>query len=82
VRALIAGVAVALLVTPAFAQGHQRGAGKADQREQGAQQKKKADEIDKAYRAGLDKIPDASVKQDPWAGVRGADGGKATSKSK
>jgi hypothetical protein len=81
-RALIAGLAVALLATPALAQGHQRGAGKADQREQGAQQKKKADEIDKAYRAGLNKIPDANVKQDPWAGVRGGDAGNATSKSK
>jgi hypothetical protein len=81
-RALVAGLAVALLVTPALAQGHQRGAGKADQREQGAQQKKKAAEIDKAYRAGLDKIPDASVKQDPWAAMRGGDASKGTSKSK
>jgi hypothetical protein len=77
-RALIAGLAVALLVTPALAQAHQRGGGggKPEQREQAAAQKRKA------YRAGLDKIPDANVKQDPWAGVRGADGGKGTSKSK
>jgi hypothetical protein len=83
-RALITGLAVVLLVTPAFAQGHQRGGGggKPEQREQAAAQKKKADAIDKAYRAGLDKIPDANVKQDPWAGVRGGDGGNATSKSK
>jgi hypothetical protein len=82
-RALITGLALALLVTPALAQGHQRGgAGKAEQGEKAAQQKRKADEIDKAYRAGLDKIPDANVKQDPWAGVRGGDAGNATSKSK
>jgi hypothetical protein len=81
-RALIAGLAFALLVAPAFAQGHQRGGGKMEQGEKAAAQKRKADEIDKAYRAGLDKVPDSNVKQDPWAGVRGADGGKATSKSK
>lgn len=81
-KALIASLAVALLVTPALAQGHQRGAGKTEQSEKAAQQKRKAEEIDKAYRAGLDKIPDANVKQDPWAGVRGGDAGKATSKSK
>jgi hypothetical protein len=81
-KALIAGVAIALLVTPALGQGHQRGGGKMEQGEKAAQQKRKAEEIDKAYRSGLDKIPDASIKQDPWAGVRGADGGKGTSKSK
>jgi hypothetical protein len=79
-KALIAGLAVALLVTPVLAQGHQRGAGKAEQGEKAAQQKKKAEEIDKAYRAGLDKIPDANVKQDPWAGVRGGDASKSMSK--
>jgi hypothetical protein len=81
-KALIAGLAVVLLVTPAMAQGRQRGGGKPEQREQAAAQKRKAEQADKAYRAGLDKIPDANVKQDPWAGVRGADGGKGTSKSK
>ena len=81
-KALIAGLAVALLVTPALAQGHQRGGGKAEQGEKAAAQKRKAEEVDKAYRAGLDKIPDANVKQDPWAGVRGADGAKGASKSK
>jgi hypothetical protein len=81
-KALIAGFAVVLLVTPVLAQGHQRGGGKHEQREQAAAQKRKAEEVDKAYRAGLDKIPDANVKQDPWAGVRGGDAGSATSKSK
>jgi hypothetical protein len=81
-RALIAALAIALLGTPALAQGHQRGAGKMEQNEKAAAQKRKADEVDKAYRAGLDKVPDANVKQDPWAGVRGVDGGKSTSKSK
>jgi hypothetical protein len=80
-RALIAALAITLLAAPALAQGHQRGGGKPEQREQAAAQKRKAEEAEKAYRAGLEKIPDANVKQDPWAGVRGADG-KATSKSK
>jgi hypothetical protein len=81
-RALVAGLVVALLVTPALAQGRQRGAGKAEQGEQAAQQKRKAEEADKAYRAGLDRIPNANTKQDPWADVRGGDGAKGTSKSK
>jgi hypothetical protein len=81
VRALIVGLAVVLLVTPALAQGR-RGGGKPEQREQAAAQKRKTEEADKAYRAGLDKIPDANVKQDPWAAVRGSDAGKGTSKSK
>jgi hypothetical protein len=80
-RALIAALAITLLAGSALAQGHQRGGGKPEQREQAAAQKRKAEEADKAYRAGLDKIPDANVTQDPWAGVRGADG-KGTSKSK
>jgi hypothetical protein len=83
VRALLAGLAIALLASAAFAQGGARGPGKMEQREQAAQQKRKAEEADKAYRAGLDKIPDAAnTKQDPWAAMRGGDGGKGTSKSK
>jgi hypothetical protein len=81
-RRLVAGVVIALLVTPVLAQRGERSPGSMEQREKAATQKRKTDEIDKAYRAGLDKVPDANVKQDPWAGVRGADSGKATSKSK
>jgi hypothetical protein len=81
-KALIAGLAIALLITPALAQRGGRSPGSMEEREKAAAQKRKADEVDKAYRAGLEKVPDANVKQDPWAGVRGADGGKATSKSK
>ena len=81
-RALLAGIAIALLASAAFAQGGARGPGKMEQREQAAQQKRKAEEADKAYRAGLDKIPDASTKQDPWADMRAGNGGKGTVKSK
>jgi hypothetical protein len=81
-RVLVAGLSIALLASTAFAQGGARGPGKMEQREQAAQQKRKTEEADKAYRAGLDRIPDANTKQDPWADVRGGDAGKRTSKSK
>ncbi len=81
-RALIAGLAITLLVTPALAQGAARAPGKMEQREQAAAQKRKTEEADKAYRAGLDKIPDANTKQDPWADMRGGNGGKGSGKSK
>ncbi len=80
-RALIAGVAIALLVTPALAQRGERAPGKMELREQAAVQKRKAEEADKAYRAGLNKIPDANVKQDPWGDMRGGAVAKGTSKS-
>jgi hypothetical protein len=38
--------------------------------QQTVQKKKNAEALDKAYREGLDKIPDATQKQDPWADVR------------
>ena len=81
-KALIAALAVVLLVTPALAQRGERSPGSMEQREKAAAQKRKAEEIDKAYRAGLDKVPDANVKQDPWAGVRGGDVSKTNGKSK
>jgi hypothetical protein len=41
--------------------------------QQSAQKKKQADELDKAYRAGLDRIPNSTKKDDPWANMRGND---------
>ena len=81
-KAVIAALAITLLTVPALAQRGDRSPGSMEQREKAAAQKHKAEEADKAYRAGLDKIPDANMKQDPWAGVRGADGGKGTSNGK
>jgi hypothetical protein len=62
----VAAVMVALLTAPAYAQGM----GKSKQRgtPQKSEQRVKTD--DKAYKAALDKIPDAEKKRDPWQDVR------------
>ena len=39
---------------------------KQQDQQQTAQKKKDAEALDKAYQAGLDRIPDAAKKQDPW----------------
>lgn len=61
---LLAAVAAAFLVSPAMAQfgGKRGGADHAP-----APAKPKVDE--KAYKAALDRIPDAKEKYDPWGGV-------------
>ena len=68
-RLLLVAVLVALLVNPANAQRmrgkHRTGAGQ----QQTAEQKKKAEEAEKAYKSALDKIPDKKP-ADPWAKVR------------
>ena len=64
---LIALAAVALLTAPAYSRGKGGKGGKpADQ--QTIEQKKKASEAEKAYRATLDRMPDQ--KFDPWAKMR------------
>ena len=84
VRVFLAIMAIALLTGAAHAQGL-TGAGKRGQNEQAADKQRreqKAAEAEKAYKAGLDKIPNADTKQDPWAGVRGPQPGKSNTKSK
>jgi hypothetical protein len=84
VRVFLAIMAIALLTGAAHAQGL-TGAGKRGQNEQAADQQRrqqKAAEAEKAYKAGLEKIPNADTKQDPWADVRGAQPGKSNTKSK
>jgi hypothetical protein len=84
VRVFLAIVAIALLTGAAHAQG-MTGAGKRGQNEQAADQQRrqqKAAEAEKAYKAGLEKIPNADTKQDPWADVRSAQPGKSNTKSK
>jgi len=39
--------------------------------QQTAQKKQQAEALDKAYRAGLDRIPDSTKKHDPWENMRG-----------
>jgi hypothetical protein len=73
VRAILIGLSVVLLTVPACGQGISRG-GKGSRQQndqQSAQKKKQADELDKAYRAGLDRIPNSTKKDDPWANMRG-----------
>ena len=66
------------LAMPAYSQGMSRGGkgGKQQNEQQTVQKKKDAEALDKAYRAGLDKIPDASKKQDPWDNIRDPSGQK------
>jgi hypothetical protein len=68
-RTVVTTLAVlAVLIAPAYAQG--RGKGRhSGAPEQTAEQKQKAAETDKAYRAALDKIGDQH-KFDPWAHMR------------
>ena len=83
-RVFLAIMAIALLTGAAHTQGL-TGAGKRGQNEQAADKQRreqKAAEAENAYKAGLDKIPNADTKQDPWAGVRGPQPGKSNTKSK
>jgi hypothetical protein len=84
VRVLLVIGATVLLTVAAHAQG-MSGAGQRGQGEQALDQQRrqqKAAEADKAYKSGLDKIPNANTKQDPWADMRGTEAGKSTSKPK
>ena len=78
-RVVLAIMAIALLTGAAHAQGL-TGAGKRGQNEQAADKQRreqKAAEAEKAYKAGLEKIPNSETKQDPWADVRGATPGQS-----
>jgi hypothetical protein len=57
----IAAVVLALIATPALAQGRRGGGGGQDP---AADKKPKVDE--KAYKAALDRIPEPKEKYDPW----------------
>jgi hypothetical protein len=77
-RALPIAAAVALLTLPAYAQGSRGGPGVVEREQSNQQRARKADEAEKAYKSGLDKIPNADKKPDPWGDLRGA----GTTKSK
>jgi hypothetical protein len=74
----VATVMLGLLATPAVAQfGGKRGGGPAatdGAADAKAAKRSAADE--RAYKAALEKIPDAKVKYDPWGGVVPADAAK------
>jgi hypothetical protein len=77
--AVLIALGVAPLTIPAHAQGISRGGkgGKQQNEQQGAEKRKKAEALDKAYQAGLDRIPDSSKKQDPWENIRNSSSGKS-----
>ncbi|HEY4774659.1 MAG TPA: hypothetical protein VIH40_07550 [Xanthobacteraceae bacterium] len=69
-RAIWAAVVTAMLTAPAHAQ-------RADTKEPRgvdpiaeAEKKRTSEEIDRAYRSAIDRVPAASQKFDPWGGVR------------
>ena len=67
---IIALASIAISTAPAYAQLRGKGGAKNPASEQQtAEQKRKAAEAEKAYKAALDKIPDKK-KSDPWGSVR------------
>ncbi|HEX2352335.1 MAG TPA: hypothetical protein VHJ16_06125 [Xanthobacteraceae bacterium] len=68
-RTVVTTLAVlAILIAPAYSQG--RGKGRhSGAEQQTAEQKQKAAETDKAYKAALDRMGDQQ-KFDPWANMR------------
>jgi hypothetical protein len=68
---IIALASIAISTAPAYAQMRGKGGGGKNpaSEQQTAEQKRKAAEAEKAYKAALDKIPDKK-KSDPWGSVR------------
>jgi hypothetical protein len=61
---------IAMPAAPAYAQMRGKGGGKHPEAEQqSVEQKRKAAEAEKAYKAALDKIPDKK-QSDPWGSMR------------
>jgi len=77
IRGGLAILAAALLTLPAQAQHSRGGRGAMEQRQQAEQQKRKSEQAEKAYQNGLDKIPNANKKPDPWGDLRGSGTGKS-----
>ena len=66
----VALASIAISTAPAYAQMRGKGGGKHPKAEQqSAEQKRKAAEAEKAYKAALDKIPDKK-QSDPWGSMR------------
>jgi hypothetical protein len=66
---VIALASIAILTAPAYAQMRGKGARHSGSEQQTSEQKQKAAEAEKAYKAALDRIPDHK-KADPWGNVR------------
>ena len=66
----VALASIAISTAPAYAQMRGKDGGKHPEAEQqSAEQKRKAAEAEKAYKAALDKIPDKK-QSDPWGSMR------------
>jgi len=67
----IALASIAMPTAPAYAQMRGKGGGgkHPEAEQQTAEQKRKAAEAEKAYKAALDKIPDKK-QSDPWGSMR------------
>ena len=59
---------IGVLAAPAYSQGRGKGGKHSTADQQKVEQKKKASETEKAYKATLDRMPDQ--KFDPWANMR------------
>ena len=69
-RLFLAAAVIALVALPAYGQGFSKGHKRGVPAQNAAEQKKKADAIDKNYKAAIGQIP--AQKYDPWGHVRGA----------
>jgi hypothetical protein len=84
VQSVMIAIGVVLLAMPAYSQGMSRGGkgSKQQNEQQTAQKRKDVEALDKAYRAGLDRIPDAAKKQDPWENIRNSSNQKSKQQCK
>jgi hypothetical protein len=70
-RVVISASIIALLTVPAYSQA--LNLMRDDKPQISEEQKKKNEEIDKAYKSATQQLPDKNASNDPWSGVRGAD---------
>ena len=76
VTMVVAAVTLGLLAMPAAAQFGGKRNGPQESKEPDPRAAKRSAAEEKAYKAALEKIPDAKEKYDPWGGVVPADSGK------
>src|SRR5262245_30475977 len=69
IASIVALASSAIATAPAYAQMRGKGGRHSGSEQQTAEQKQKAAEAEKAYKAALDRIPDKK-KSDPWGNVR------------
>jgi hypothetical protein len=71
VRYTVLALVIAAMATPAYAQFAPNLAGGGTKIKTDADVREEK-ERESGYRSGVNKIPDAKAKSDPWSGVRGA----------